>query len=103
MASYMKHPVTLSCRHCKQQFETRYKQRKYCSAACKVLAVRECSDRHEEKDPTPEQIAEMCRKIRTGEIVIDGGRKNYDNYDPSACRGVAYTRHGWVRNRNRYE
>ena len=49
-------------------------RRKYCSFECSELA--QGKNRYMDKldrDPTPEQIAEMCRQIRDGEIVVSQG------------------------------
>ena len=71
--------VTLECRYvgCKKKFVTANYKRKYCSFDCSELA-QGGADRHNgrmEKDPTPEQILEMCRKIRSGEIVIESTQR----------------------------
>ena len=49
-------------------------RRKYCSYECSEHAQRDNrpSDKLD-KDPTPEEIAEMCRQIREGEIFISQG------------------------------
>jgi len=49
-------------------------RRKYCSYECSEFA--QGKNRHKDKldkDPTPEEIADMCEKIRNGEIVVSQG------------------------------
>lgn len=35
-----------------------------------------------DRDPTPEQIAEMCRQIRDGELVVSQGAGSKMNRQP---------------------
>ncbi len=46
-----------TCRQCKHKFAG---NRKYCSDECRELAALEMTDR----DPSPEEILEMCRMLR---------------------------------------
>lgn len=58
-------------------------RRKYCSFECSELA--QGKDRYLDKldrDPTPDQIAEMCRQIRDGEIVVSQGAGSKANRQP---------------------
>lgn len=62
------------CQYCGRETYGKHR-RKYCSYDCSELA-QGGADRYNgrlDKDPTPEQIAEMCRQIRDGEIVVSQG------------------------------
>jgi len=63
--------------HCKKKFRTANYKRKYCSYECSENA-QGGADRHNgrmEKDPTEEEIADMCRKIRSGELVVQSQKE----------------------------
>jgi len=62
------------CKLCGKVTSGKHK-RKYCSSECSEEALGG-ADRHMgrmERDPTPEQIAEMCRQMRDGELVVGQG------------------------------
>ena len=71
---------TRTCQYgpCGKKFKTANYKRKYCSFECSEDA-QGGADRHNgrmEKDPTPEEIAEFCRLIRSGELVIESTQQN---------------------------
>lgn len=71
--------TTRTCQyaHCGKKFKTANYQRKYCSFECSENA-QGGADRHNgrmEKDPTEEEIADMCRRIRSGELVIQSSQE----------------------------
>ena len=69
-----KYLVRNVCEHCGQETYGKHR-RKYCSSECSAEA-QGGTDRHMgrmERDPTPEQIAEMCRQMKEGEIVVSKG------------------------------
>lgn len=79
MPARPKELTTRTCQygHCGKKFQTSNYKRKYCSLECSEDA-QGGADRHNgrmEKDPTPEEILEMTRKIRSGELVIESTQK----------------------------
>jgi len=70
----VKYLVRNVCQYCHKETYGKHR-RKYCSFDCSELA-QGGADRHNGRmpnDPTPEQILELCRQIREGEIVISQG------------------------------
>ena len=56
------------------------RKRKTCSHLCHRKLVKvSATNAHRQVDPTPEEIAEMCRKIRSGEIIVRGTTVSVDS------------------------
>ena len=67
----------LQCQYkgCGVVFYCSHSNRRYCSFACSELAQGERKQDKMATDPTPEEIADMCRKIRSGELVIQSSQE----------------------------
>ena len=60
---------------CQKIFYVSNTNKKYCSWECAGLARGDTRHDMQPNDPTPEQIADMCRRIRSGEIVVHSSQE----------------------------
>lgn len=58
------------CKHCQKIFYAHNSNKKYCTYECAGLAQSDTRHDMQPTDPTPQEIADICRKIKSGELVI---------------------------------